>query len=136
MASFKDARVAIESRFSTMWGATTPISWENARFEQTAGTSFVHLNVFGGRSFQASMGDVSNRLFRDPGQIEITIFTPIDDGPGPGLDLADSVAAIFRAVEFSGVLTFAPRIGRPESTDNGNWYSTTVLTTYQFDACF
>ena len=108
--SFASERQAIESRFSTQWGTTTPIKYDNIKYVPTAGTSFVALEIHKGASIQASLG--TSPLFRGIGIISVNIYTPTGSGTNTGRAYADTAAGIFRNVVFSGIVCKSASVTR------------------------
>lgn len=135
MTAFQTAAAAIRARFDSNW-TTTPKVYENMPYEETPGTAFVYFEVMWGDSFAASIGSTTLRKFRHAGTIHTNIFTPINNGPGLALQYADSIAAIFRGQNFSGVECFAPRIGLGRQDIKGNWWSVPLFCPFQYDADF
>jgi hypothetical protein len=129
--SFADERAAIEGRFSSQYGNTTPIQYENVKFTRPA-TSWVRLQIVNGEGDRISLGD-NPQIFRSEGVIVVTIFTQEDTGTKEARELADVVDGIFREAVFSSgnsglIRCRVPRI-EPIGTREG-WYQLQVLTEY------
>ena len=69
----------IESTFATAWGSTTPIRYDNVDFTPTQDVSYVSLEVWDGKSVQASVGAVVE-LRRTVGTVFVHIYTPLGIG--------------------------------------------------------
>lgn len=140
MTAFSEATSYIRKRFDDNFNVTNVYKvFENNSFEPpTDGKkSFVYLEVLPGNSFQQSLGSTTLRKYRHIGLIQVHIFTPVNTGTGKAMEYADSIAAIFRGVEFNGVICRDVSIGQGEkSDDDGNWWRTTISITFQYDKNF
>ena len=91
MATLTATKQAIESRFATQWGTTTPIKYENVSLTEPT-VNYVELYVR--HSIEKHKGfDGHTHLFRRPGVISIHIRTKLHLGVKPALDLADLQAS-------------------------------------------
>ncbi len=57
--------------------------------------SWLRLTVLNGASMQTTIGSPTNN-HRMPGRIIVSVFTPLEGGVLPALQLADTVAGVFR----------------------------------------
>jgi hypothetical protein len=132
--SYEAERIAIENRFATAWGATTPVAYQNVEFTPPTNPreSWVRVSVLNGASFQASLGN--NPLYRHPGVIDISIFTPTGEGGKRAAQLVDQATAVFRGAQFSGILCRAPDVREVGPSDG--WFQTSVSIPYQRDELF
>lgn len=124
-------RIAIESRFSTQWGVTTPIAWDNSQYKPDSGTPFVALSILNTSEQPVSIG--STVKTRNGGFININIFVPENTGTAVIEGLCDSAAAVFRYKAFSGVSCRGAEIrliGR-----NKEWWQYNVSIEFQRDEC-
>ncbi len=131
---FEDAQKSIETRFSTLWGTTTEIAYDNV--EHTPGPttiSWVRLNVLTGDSIVAGLAGSVN-LYRNVGVIVVQVFVKEGEGVRVALLLADTAAAIFRGTQVDGVLYRAPSVERIGPSDG--WYQINVNIPFQWDAQF
>ena len=107
-SNWVDERQAIESYFSTNWGTTTPLKFENTPFIQP-GTqnrtrqSWVALFIRETMGGRASIGTPS--LHRYVGTIIVQVFTDLNIGTKTARDLASQVADLWRDVTITGVGT-------------------------------
>lgn len=133
--------VAVENLFSTNWGTTTPIRYDNVPFTPPQ-TAWVSIETWPGNSSKASLGN-SLQLRRSLGTVFISVYTPIGDGSKPARDLADQVAAIFRDKQVSGITFQEPDMGRVgeiyyAATGSGvvgttQWYQAKVAVPFFYD---
>ena len=96
--SFEDTRKAIEVRFKTAWGTTTPIRFENAPAIDGI-NPFVALTILDGEGEQISLGTPALR--RWVGLIVIQIFVKADTGTQQARAYATQAGAVFDRAEFS-----------------------------------
>jgi hypothetical protein len=132
---FEDAAKLIETRFKNGWGTTT----ELALYDNQAGSpdrnveQWARLTILEGDSALAGLGG-SEKLFRNPGVIIVSIFIKPHLGAKPALALADTAAAIFRDVIADNIIYRAPAIARVG--DNSGWYQVNVTIPFQWDGFF
>jgi len=129
--SINSERAAIEKLFDDQWAAHTPIHYENVRFDEPKGRSWVRLTIVNALGFPLSIN--SGMSERHNGVIVVQIFTPKDGGTAEAKALADKVSDIFRTrkleVADSGIIqTFVPsamNVGTREG-----WYQLNVRTPF------
>jgi len=129
--SYSAERIAIETRFANAWGTTTPIAYENVPFTPPAET-YVRLTILTGEERQASMGDAP--LYRHAGVIDVGIFAPIGSAAKSVAILADTIAEIFRGMQFAGITCRAPSV-RSLGVQEGR-YQVNVSVPFQRDETF
>lgn len=110
----------LNAYFSSQWGATTPIAYDNVAFNADLNPEFVAFSISFGAQNQASIGAPNHNIYRQRGIVSVRIFTPLDRGAKRGMQLADQVSALFRTKNISGITFKSP--------------STTVVG--QFDGVF
>jgi hypothetical protein len=131
---FADIAAAIRQRLAANW-ATTPILYENLDENQvqTAGQnpeSFIVLEIIPLMNEQKDFGDPAHVGYRTRGIFNIHILTPANAGDGLALEYADTLAAIFRGKEFSGVICYGSTIrGGGQKADAAGRYWQVVLST-------
>jgi hypothetical protein len=135
MSGFAVAILAIDKFFTDGWAARTPIAYSNGpAFEPPAGAAWVRLNTVPGQSIARSLGP--SILYRWPGVTYVQIFTPLMQGQGDGLALADAAAAIFREQTFTtsdgGVLRFRAPSLTPVGGE-GQFWQVNVACPFQRD---
>ena len=132
--TFKNEQRDIEQRFSTNWGSTTPVKYDNVNFTPTPETSWAEIQVHTGDQIPVSLGGVSATLYRGVGIISINIHTALNIGSQTGKNLADTAAAIFRGQTFSGITCRGADVTRLGET-NG-WFVYNVSIPYFRDENF
>lgn len=96
--NFIEERTAIETRFSTEWGATSEVAYENVAFKIPCDEPWVRLNIYGGAGEYRALGC----LKRYTGVIIVQIFIPSGSGTNKAREFADKVVGIFDSVSFGG----------------------------------
>src|SRR5882724_10371232 len=113
---------AVEARLAANW-TTTPVVGINLQPEVPAdGSPFltVQYPVSGGE--QVSIGTPGAQRWRENGAIRFVLAIQRGNGVGQGLQWADSLAALFRGKQFSGVNTWAPSAPvLDDSNDRGDY---------------
>lgn len=134
--SFAGERQAIEKRLSDNW-TTTPIQFDNVAFSAPADNTYVSLTIINGDADQIELGETP--VHRHIGVITIQVFVPVENGTNTARSYADSLAAIFRNVQFSAgssgtILCRSPNIVRV-GVSNG-LYQLNVAVPYQRDVTY
>lgn len=133
------ANIAIENLFKTGWGSTTGVKYDNVPFTVPT-TAWVSIEVWDGAALKASLGNGA-RLRRSTGTVFVNIYTPLNKGSKAARDYADSVCAIFRDKQVSGITFEEPdvkRIGEQYFSINGvqsttQWYQMIVSIPFFYD---
>ena len=112
-------RIAIESRFKTIWGNTTAIAWDNIDFNPSDDTEWVRIAIVPGEEQFVSMGKM-----RKVGVIIIQIFVPEFKGSKRSNELIDLTTKTWRNKEFSGIRCREITVNRLGQS-NG-WFQTNV----------
>lgn len=132
--SFADERTAIEARFAANFSAN-PVKYENVPFDQPDAASWVALTILPGDAIPVSIG-TARRVERHSGIIQIDVYTVEDGGTKAARTLADSVAGVFRNVQFSSGNSGTISTGAPSLTTLGvaeGWFHLVVSVTYHRD---
>lgn len=124
-------RIAIQSRFKTMWEAahpTVPIIYDNVKGKHPEG-GFVQLRILNGASALAGLGQT--KLYRYPGVISVDIYHPLRKGTKAVDQYADTIDDIFRGQSFSGILCRATE--RIDLGESEHYWRTNVSVPFQRD---
>lgn len=132
--SYEAERVSAEVAFGTGWGATTPIKYTNAPFDDPAGSEFVEFHLLSGSGNLASLGG-ANTMHRFFGIAQIDIYVPENTGTDRARELADTAAAIFRDIRIDDMLFRASSITHGAPPPAG-YYRLTVTVPYQRDEIY
>ncbi len=131
--SYQTTHNAIRKRLKDNW-TTTPIAYQNVEFTPPVGdTGWVRLTVEDADAFQASMGGTTN-FYRHPGLIIVSVFVPLNRGDKQALEYADSISAIFRSWQTTGIRFYAPTVKRIGADDK--WYHVNVVVPFERDTLF
>lgn len=122
MTTLNEAKEAITDRFVTLWGSTSPFTFDNEAF--TKPPTWVRLVVRHTGSNQETLGRVLNRKYNRQGSIFIQVFTPIDQGTQQADNLAQTARDIFEGVSFNGI--YANDAIIREVGPEGDWYQINV----------
>jgi len=129
--SFATARRDIEKRMFDNW-ATTRIAVDNIDFEPPNNEAWVRLQIFENESQRMTIGNPG--IHRTIGLIAISIFVPEGTGTQVARTYADTIAAIFRDVQFNGITCRESTV-----TNAGNyesWYQVNVTTEFYWDGTY
>ena len=134
--SFASERAAIEARLSTNW-TTTTVQYENVPFTKPNNNTYVALFIINGDATQIDL--VPNPIHRFLGTITMQLFVPEGSGTNLVRGYADTLAGIFRNVQFNSgssgtILCRTPTIQRVGV--NSGIYQTNVSVPYQRDKIF
>jgi len=130
--SYEDANAAIEARLNTQWAAATSIKYENVEFEPIPGTPYIELEIVWTDSRQASIE--TTPLHRATGIISINIYTALNIGTKTADDYGDTIAGIFRGVQFSGITCRSPVPAKIGEMDG--WYVLNISTEFYYDKTY
>lgn len=122
--TFEAENTAIESRFYDNWGSTTDIKYDNVDFTPPANEAFVELQIHNGDATAVSTG--SSVLYRSPGIISVNIYLPLNAGTKTAKGYTDTIAAIFRGQQFSGITCRAASVTRIGELDGKFVYNISI----------
>lgn len=137
--SFRAEEQAIWTRINTVWGTTTPIAWPNIDFDPDTDVGdsdpgFIRVTILRGplSATQADMAE--NPRYRHEGTLAIQVFVPANEGSGPALSLADTLADGFRGITADGITYRAPA---PDPVGvSGAWYQVNLWIPFYRDEVF
>lgn len=134
MSGFSDERQAIEERFNTNWGTTSPVKWENVEFVQPQNTAWVALRIMSGEGKQVTLQGPTDGMNRWQGSIVIEVNAPGASGTEAAKTLADTAAGIFRRQNFSQGSSGLIRCRIPwidqVGVNEAGWYQLNVICPY------
>lgn len=134
--SYKTEGDAIEQYFTTAWGATTKIKYDNVKWEEPkADDSWVSLSLTNDAADVISVNPTA--LYRFPGVVIVQLFRKEGKGTGPLDALADQVMTLFRhkvlALPASeGYIHFKVPYKRRVGLANG-WFQVNVVAPFSRD---
>ena len=132
MTTLNQARTAIYEEFQTVWGATTPFTFDNEKYTPPD-TEWVRLTVRHTASTQDTLGAQGNRRFERIGSAFVQIFVPTDQGTTRADELATIARETFEGKSLTGTtIRFLDVIVRETGVD-GQFYVVVVEATFQYD---
>lgn len=132
MTTLDQAQQAINDRFVTEWGTTTPFSFTNETpASNDISTSWVRLVSKLAVSGQRSLGQSGNRKYDRNGIIFAQVFSPINEGSSSGTALAKQIEDLYEGERFNGVVG-QDSIIRDIGPD-GEWYQLQVEINFQYE---
>lgn len=99
--SLATARRDIEKRIQSNW-ATTPVVFDNQPYAPRAGQAWVRVQIFEEDVNRINIGNPG--YHRVVGIIILSIYVPVNTGTQTARQYADTLATLFRDVEFSGII--------------------------------
>lgn len=123
------ARTTIQSSFDTAWNSETPIVWDNVEYDSD-NSEFVRCTVDYDDGWQASLGGITNRLFRNKGFVFIQIFTSQNQSASRNDALAQ-IAYDYFVTPLSGIRFYNPKVKKVGQ--DGNYYQQNVIVEFEFD---
>ena len=149
--SYEAQHNALRQRFIDEWRGTpvNRIAWTNVAFDDNkeSNAPWIRFMIEDDTAEQISVGgnpddaDAGGDLIRHMGAIVVQVFTPLSQGGGEGLNLADQVVAIFRrweTPEAPGVPVIRFRMPsrvRQVRTQSGDlWHQTNVYCPFERDS--
>ncbi len=133
MSVYSDIERKIRQQLVTNW-ATTPIKFPNTPIPAIE-PPFVYCDVLFAAAEQVSIGAAYSRQYRHSGIIQLTIYVARNIGSGEITGYADSLAAIFRGQNLSGVVCSAPVLDRARPADaEGQYWMRTLTIPFYYNA--
>lgn len=130
-----EAKILILDHFTTAWGATSAITFENEDFkpDDEGGTKWIRVSVREMDSNQRTLGATGNRKFERLGSVFIQVF--VKEGEG-GTQQADVLAQTARGIlegtsSVTDVCFFVGRIITQEP--DGYWHRVVVEVNFSYD---
>lgn len=121
----------IEQRINDNW-ISTKIAYENVPLNPKPDPtdSWIQVKVFDDVSTRITIG--AGGTHRQTGTLVIEIYTPLNEGNRSAKDYGDTLAALFRDVQFNG-LTFREANVITAGQQEG-WFKVNMITSFFWDA--
>lgn len=136
MVSLLEARRDMYDEFSTEWGATSPVTYDNEAYDPPAGTAWVRFSVRHENSTLEAIGGLDDggfNKYQRVGRAFVQVFTPLNQGTEEADTLAQTARAIFEGTTLtSNAIRFNDVIVREIGPD-GPWYQINVEALFQYD---
>lgn len=129
--SFSTARRDIEKRLNDNW-STTEIAWDNVKFSPVNGTAWVACHIFEDTVNRINIGVPGQH--RVTGTVVINIMLPEGGGTDIARQYGDTLAAIFRDAQFSGI-TFRETTLNNTGINEG-WYQFNLVIPFYWDGIY
>lgn len=125
---------AVEGRLGNPWSGI-PVFGRNTQGDPpTDASDYIVVQYPMGDEDVASLGDPDNRLFREEGAFRLVLHASRGVGLHQALSWMEDLRALFRGVEFDGVITYAPSPAiEDDRNGNGNYYLLSSSVPYEFD---
>lgn len=127
---FREIAAAVRSRIAA---ATlgVPVAWPNERYAPIDEAPWIYAEVEASDADCTVSNSVGKRLASESVVLSAHVFVPVGTGTGDAFQIAESVAALFRALTFPAdgfrVSCGAPVIAdAAPGSDDGNWFRVTV----------
>lgn len=133
--SYETERDVIRQRFNSGWAATTAVDWSGfngSSYDRSSGTEFVRPRCEDGEAQWVGIGGQYKRA-RKFGTLVVEVFQPAGTGEERGVQLCDSLIAIFTPYSSSGV-SFMGRGFAQDVGSDGNFHKWIVFLPYYFEA--
>lgn len=126
MASPAQAARVIELAIAAAWGLSTPVAWPNVAFAPPE-APWLKVDFIWGQGFITT----KDGLNTVQGIVQLAVYSPKDEGDGPGQALAESARAIFNRVRLGDVMFSAP--SGPVATFEESWRTLTVSVPFRVE---
>lgn len=109
MTQFYTPTNAVLTRLTANFTALPVLAFNDDGEDTNLDAGFVVVKVAADEASIASISGPANRI-RTSGTIQFYIYTPLNEGVKTGLDYADTIAGLFRAQAFGGVVGLNTRL--------------------------
>lgn len=124
---YKQEKIDIENLFSTAWGSTTAIAYENVPFDATTVSEYAQLEIMNGSAQEISLHS-QNQVHRFSGVVQLRFYTALGTGTNRAHDLVDQASAIFRGVKYDNITFRTPYVRK--IGQDGNFDRTDLLVNF------
>ncbi len=125
--SFSQHRRSIEKLIQEQF-KILPIAWQNAPFRKPTDRPWIRVSVSNASTTRVSI-NVSKKVDRTVGLIQIQVFTPLNHGSYDADTISDTLAKIFRDTGIYEGITFLDSNLIPAEDTNG-WYMAILNTEF------
>lgn len=109
-----------------------PTQYDNHKFTPPS-TKWMACNILFDSEDQVTCGSIGGRTFRQYGFLHVKIFTPIEEGDGDAIEIADTIRSKFRNASDGITYRRASISGPGERTPDGKWWQVNVVVWWQAD---
>lgn len=132
MAYFAEIELGITDYFVSNW-STTPIDVANGDFRFPQAGSWVRITVNPAGNFSVYDGytTAAGVEIRETGTITVQIFSPVKQGSGDSVRLADQLFDLFVNKRIGNIKSRVPSVQRIGVREG--WYQVNVVIPYSYD---
>mgnify|MGYP001121474965 CR=1 FL=1 len=132
MPSLDKTRELLEVAIINGWGATTPIKFENAKFDDTDIDAFISVMLINYTSENVCIGSAITKRIRHKGVLAVKVYTKKDIGSGEAYAYADQIRGIMDNLHQTNLFTLASETRKNSAADSG-WFGLIVDVPYVSD---
>ncbi len=128
--NYRNISAALSSALNTL--ATTlaiDVAWENSAFEPTVGESYLRETLLPAETALYTFDSQTENV----GIYQVDVFTPINDGKGAAIALADDIADAFenQTLIYGTTTVYTRSASRAVATRERNWHILPVSIAYR-----
>lgn len=118
-STFNDIRAAIEGRIAAEMAQSPvyPVSYQNIPFNPPNNSPWVQVFIRFGDNTYATLTAPATGYNKQTGTLVVDVFTPLGDGAGANLTIAERIKNLFNRAKFSNII-FDPASGPSQVTAN------------------
>lgn len=132
MPSLDKTREILEVAIINGWGSTTPIKFDNVKFDDTGLDAFISVMLINYKSENVTIGSAITKRIRHTGVLAIKVYTKQNDGSSTAYAYADQIRGLMDNLSQNNLFTKASMTRRNDVADDG-WYSLIVDVPYISD---
>lgn len=132
MPSLDKTRELLEVAIINGWGSTTPIKFDNVKFDDTKIDAFISVLMINYTSDNVCIGSAITKRIRHEGVLAIKVYTKKDIGSGNAYAYADQIRGLMDNLNQDNLLTKASKTRKNDVPDDG-WFSLIVDVPYISD---
>lgn len=132
MPSLDKTRELLEVAIINGWGSTTPIKFENVKFDDTGIDAFISVMMINYTSSNVCVGSAITKRIRHKGVLAVKVYTKKDIGSGSAYIYADQIRSIMDNLHQTNLFTLASETRKNNVADSG-WFGLIVDVPYVSD---
>lgn len=132
MPSLDKTRELLEVSIINGWGSTTPVKFENVKFDDTGIDAFISVSLINYTSNNVCIGSAITKRIRHEGVLAIKINTKQNIGSSKAYAYADQIRGIMDNISQNNLFTKASMTRKNDVPDDG-WFGLIVDVPYISD---
>lgn len=132
MPDLNKTRELLEVAFINGWGATTPIKFDNVKFNDKTPDAFVSVMMINYTTVNVCVGSAITRRVRHQGVLAVKIYVKQNIGTGQAYEYADQIRGIMDNLTQNNLFTKASETRRNGEAEDG-WFGMIVDVPYVSD---